>query len=100
MLLISMSPGIILVHHSVGDVQVTYFSEGNGHSWVVGWGKNAPQRPHHRDSALRMQDSGNWNVFHSKEPNPNILVGALVGGPKDVSGEWADDRSEIGRAHV
>ncbi len=44
-------------------------------SYVVGFGDNSPQRPHHRSS------SGNSS---GSEPNEHILYGALVGGPTAV----------------
>lgn len=34
-----------------------------------------------------------WSHFHSPAPNPQILHGALVGGP-DINDNWADDRSD------
>ena len=51
---------------------------------LIGFGKDYPRNPHHRDSALKLKDSGNWDLFKSSSAeytNPNLLVGALVGGP-------------------
>ena len=47
--------------------------------------------PHHRDSALTMEESGDANAFTYKEVNANSLVGALVGGPNRQD-EWLDSR--------
>ncbi len=46
-------------------------------SYVVGFGNNYPQQPHHRGS-----HDGSWSTFHVDEPNKHILYGALVGGLK------------------
>ena len=45
--------------------------------YVVGFGNNYPQQPHHRGS-----HDGSWSTFHVDEPNKHILYGALVGGLK------------------
>ena len=61
-------------------------------SFVVGYGKGAPQRPHHRASSCPpMPDACSWDAFNNPGPNPQTLFGALVGGPgKDDS--YKDDR--------
>ena len=41
-------------------------------SYVVGFGKNSPQQPHHRAAGSDLNQPG---------PNEHILYGALVGGP-------------------
>jgi endoglucanase len=64
-----------------------------GHSWVIGFGRNPPQRPHHRDSALHMHESGDWEAFKRSGPNPNQLIGGLCGGPLE-DGQWEDDRED------
>ena len=65
-----------------------------GHSFVIGFGKKPPKCPHHRDSALKMSQSGDWEAFN-KNPggNPNELTGGLCGGPL-VDGSWKDDRQD------
>lgn len=35
-----------------------------------------------------------WDHFHAPGPNPQILHGALVGGP-DINDNWHDDRSDF-----
>ena len=64
-----------------------------GHSWVVGFGKRPPRRPHHRDAALHMHESGDWDAFNRPGPNPNQVVGGLCGGPL-ADGRWTDDRAD------
>jgi Glycosyl hydrolase family 9 len=73
--------------------QICYLLGASGHSWVVDYGYKPPKRPHHRDAALTMAQSGDWNVFNSSAPSPNVLSGALVGGPLE-DGSWSDDRQD------
>lgn len=54
-------------------------------SFVVGYGGDYPQYVHHRGSSIPVdaktgcEDGFQW--LHSSNPNPNLAVGALVGGP-------------------
>jgi endoglucanase len=45
-------------------------------SYVVGFGNNFPQQPHHRAAS-----GVGWDEFNSDQPNAHVLAGALVGGP-------------------
>ena len=45
-------------------------------SYVVGYGENSPQQPHHRAAS-----GMSWDDFNSDQPNEHVLYGALVGGP-------------------
>jgi endoglucanase len=55
-------------------------------SYMVGFGKNYPQRPHHRSSSGNAGDS---------QPNQHILYGALVGGPGSVNDfDYNDSRGD------
>ncbi len=56
-------------------------------SYVVGYGANAPKRPHHRTAHGSWCDSQNVPPAHR-----HVLYGALVGGP-DKSGAYTDDIS-------
>ncbi|GLT78106.1 hypothetical protein SLA2020_496520 [Shorea laevis] len=69
-------------------------------SYMVGYGSNYPQRVHHRGSSIVSirEDSkfvacregyGTW--FSRKASDPNLLTGALVGGP-DAYDNFADER--------
>ncbi|KAK1306303.1 Endoglucanase 8 [Acorus calamus] len=68
-------------------------------SYMVGYGDKFPQRIHHRGSSLPSVDAhpqplgchGGTPYFESLNPNPNILVGAIVGGP-NISDAYSDDR--------
>lgn len=70
-------------------------------SYMVGYGPRYPQRIHHRGSSLpsmaahpaKIQCSSGFSVMNSQSPNPNILVGAIVGGP-DEHDRFPDERSD------
>ncbi|XP_061337368.1 endoglucanase 9-like [Gastrolobium bilobum] len=71
-------------------------------SYMVGYGPNFPKRIHHRGSSLPSVvshpqtigcDGGFQPFYYSMNPNPNILVGAIVGGPNQNDG-FPDDRSD------
>lgn len=70
-------------------------------SYLVGYGPNYPKRVHHRGASIVSykknkgfigctQGYDNW--YGSQEPNPNVLVGALVGGP-DGQDNFEDRRN-------
>ncbi|XP_058077027.1 endoglucanase 17 [Magnolia sinica] len=70
-------------------------------SYMVGYGGRYPQRIHHRGSSLpsiathpaKIQCSSGFTAMKSESPNPNILVGAVVGGP-DAHDRFPDERSD------
>lgn len=77
-----------------------------GMSYMVGFGEKYPQKIHHRGSSLpsvqqKAQHFGCSDAFqsyyHSAEPNPNILIGAVVGGP-DHNDEFKDDRDNFAQS--
>eukprot|EP00253_Pinus_taeda_P015000 PITA_15000 len=86
--------------------QVDYILGDNplGISYIVGYGAKFPEHIHHRGSSLpsihmhpqKISCNDGFQAFHSNAPNPNILVGAVVGGP-DNSDHFPDDRN--GYAH-
>ncbi|KAG8365099.1 hypothetical protein BUALT_Bualt18G0069000 [Buddleja alternifolia] len=82
--------------------QVDYILGSNpmGLSYLVGYGSAYPMRVHHRGASTTsykddkvfvgcMQGYHTW--FGRHDPNPNVLVGALVGGP-DKNDEFRDKR--------
>ncbi|MED6131534.1 hypothetical protein PIB30_010581 [Stylosanthes scabra] len=87
--------------------QVDYILGDNpkGLSYMVGYSNYYPQRIHHRGSSLpSIKDhpqviacKDGTIYFNSTGPNPNVLVGAIVGGPgkDDV---YVDDRSDFKRS--
>lgn len=69
-------------------------------SYLVGYGPKYPTRVHHRGASVVSyrenkgfigctQGYDDW--YGRSEPNPNVVVGALVGGP-DREDEFSDDR--------
>uniref|UniRef100_A0A0D6R7H6 Endoglucanase n=1 Tax=Araucaria cunninghamii TaxID=56994 RepID=A0A0D6R7H6_ARACU len=69
-------------------------------SYMVGYGSNYPRQVHHRassivsykvDSSFVTCRGGYATWFSSKGSDPNVLVGALVGGP-DQNDNFADER--------
>ena len=55
-----------------------------GRSFVVGYGKDPPERAHHRGASCRPGDCSGAQLA-TPEPNPNVITGALVGGaPQQV----------------
>ncbi|KAK8723947.1 hypothetical protein OTU49_011622 [Cherax quadricarinatus] len=62
-------------------------------SFVVGYGVNPPQKPHHRSSSCPDPPEDCSNGFSNPGPNPQTLYGALVGGPAQ-DGSYNDDRGD------
>ncbi|KAK4753839.1 hypothetical protein SAY87_001943 [Trapa incisa] len=81
--------------------QVDYILGDNplGMSYMVGYGTRYPRRIHHRASSLpsvqahpaRIGCKAGSRYYISPDPNPNLLVGAVVGGP-NVTDAFPDSR--------
>lgn len=82
--------------------QIDYILGSNpmGVSYLVGYGPKFPQKVHHRGASIGSyrenkdfigckQGYDDW--YESPDPNPNILSGALVGGP-DSEDQFKDER--------
>lgn len=69
--------------------QADYVLGSTGRSFVVGFGVNSPENPHHRTA------HGAWENNCSGQPleSRHVLVGALVGGP-DANDGYVDLRSD------
>ncbi|RAL52230.1 hypothetical protein DM860_016079 [Cuscuta australis] len=75
-------------------------------SYMVGYGDKYPQRIQHRGSSLPSIEAHPQHIgckdgtpyFQSPKPNPNILIGALVGGPNDGTDHFPDDRVDAGQS--
>ena len=66
-----------------------------GRSYVVGFGENPPQRPHHSGSSCPLRPAScSWPQLDSPDPNPQVLNGALVGGP-GADGSYTDYRKDF-----
>jgi hypothetical protein len=86
------------------NMQVDYILGSNplSMSYMVGYGQKFPQRIHHRASSLPSIDQhpskinckGGSIYFESQNPNPNVLIGAVVGGP-NINDEYVDSRADF-----
>ncbi|XWS45539.1 hypothetical protein CRYUN_Cryun15aG0145100 [Craigia yunnanensis] len=67
-------------------------------SYLVGYGSSYPKYVHHRGSSIPVDaDTGCKDGFkwlYSDNPNPNIAVGALVGGPS-LNESYSDTRINV-----
>ncbi|CAI9755039.1 unnamed protein product [Fraxinus pennsylvanica] len=90
---------------SVVKSQVDYILGSNpmGMSYLVGYGPTYPMWVHHRGASMESyreskgfvgctQGYDNW--YGRQDPNPNVLVGALVGGPDNMD-EFRDRRGNF-----
>ncbi|KAJ4909497.1 Six-hairpin glycosidase protein [Raphanus sativus] len=88
---------------SLSKQQVDYILGNNPikMSYMVGFGPSFPMRIHHRASSLTSRGllskpfncTEGFQFYHTQNPNPNILTGAIVGGP-DKNDEYPDKRDE------
>ncbi|XP_022928924.1 endoglucanase 4-like [Cucurbita moschata] len=91
-----------LVQVAKGQVDYILGSNPLGMSYMVGYGSKFPQRIHHRASSLpsmadhpqRIACSNGHPYFESNNPNPNLLIGAVVGGP-DNKDSYEDSRVDF-----
>ncbi|OEL20365.1 Endoglucanase 19 [Dichanthelium oligosanthes] len=75
-----------------------------GTSYMVGFGARYPRRLHHRGASMpsvrahpgRIGCDEGFRYLHSSEPDANVLVGAVVGGP-DARDAFVDDRDGYGQ---
>ena len=75
--------------------QLDYILGDAGHSYVVGYGKNPPRRPHHAASSCPSPPATcDWSNLSKPGPNPHVLEGAMVGGPEAADDAWEDDRAD------
>ncbi|XP_077863410.1 endoglucanase E-4-like [Saccoglossus kowalevskii] len=80
--------------------QLNYILGDTGRSYVCGFGKNPPVQPHHRSSSCPdLPETCAWGAFRSPDPNPQILYGALVGGP-DGNDDYEDTREDYYKNEV
>ncbi|XP_002737112.2 endoglucanase F-like [Saccoglossus kowalevskii] len=81
-----------------GKQQIDYMLGDSGRSFVVGFGVNPPQSPHHRASSCTEVKCGSV-ALNSADVNPNVLQGALVGGP-DIQDNYIDNRKDYVKNEV
>ncbi|XP_054816963.1 endoglucanase 8-like [Prosopis cineraria] len=87
--------------------QVDYILGSNplGMSYMVGYGNKFPQKIHHRGSTLPSLDQHPQQIkcrdgdqyFQTNAPNPNVLVGAVIGGPAEDDA-FEDSRYNVGQS--
>ena len=81
------------VYRNFAKKQIHYMLGDSGRSFVVGFGHNPPQRPHHSSSSCPSAPMKcDWRNFDDPKPNAHVLKGALVGGP-DENDNYEDDRT-------
>lgn len=67
-------------------------------SYVVEYGNNYPKHVHHRGASIpndnkKYSCNDGWKWYGSHQPNPNTIIGAMVGGPNQFD-EYKDIRSD------
>ncbi|CAL1530777.1 unnamed protein product [Lymnaea stagnalis] len=79
--------------------QINYILGDNSHdggcySYEIGYGTKYPLQPHHRAASCpdRPAPCG-YNEANAAGPNPQVLVGALVGGPEEMD-NYVDSRTD------
>ncbi|KAL6326512.1 hypothetical protein AAG906_008374 [Vitis piasezkii] len=103
----SISPDDLI---SFARSQVDYILGKNpkGMSYMVGYGSSFPQQVHHRGASIvSIHENGapvtcqegfdKW--YNRQAPNPNVLEGAIVGGP-DQGDNYGDSRSNFQQAEA
>jgi hypothetical protein len=86
-------------YRDFGRQQIGYALGDSGRSFVVGFGVNPPQRPHHRASSCPDRPGSCDNGLNNPGPNPQTLYGALVGGP-GINDDYEDDRNDYVKNEV
>uniref|UniRef100_F6RXE4 cellulase n=2 Tax=Ciona intestinalis TaxID=7719 RepID=F6RXE4_CIOIN len=85
-----------------GIRQISYLLGGNKkrQSFVVGFGRISPTQPLHKGSSCPLPPNRCGHTFKNRDqPNPNILYGALVGGPTPLD-DFSDLRTEEEQSRV
>ncbi|KAF7102113.1 hypothetical protein CFC21_103298 [Triticum aestivum] len=87
--------------------QVDYILGKNpaGRSYMVGFGARFPERAHHRGASMpsvrahpgQIGCDAGFQYLHAGGANPNVLVGAVVGGPDSRDG-FDDDRGNYAQS--
>ncbi|XP_026433542.1 endoglucanase 25-like, partial [Papaver somniferum] len=87
------------VMHDFAKTQIDYILGKNPRkmSYVVGYGQRYPKYVHHRAASIPKKKikytcEGGWKWRDTKKPDPNTIIGAMVGGPDKHDG-FRDVRS-------
>ncbi|MDA3849979.1 MAG: glycoside hydrolase family 9 protein, partial [Spirochaetaceae bacterium] len=81
-------PALADKYTSFAKDQVDYALGSTGRSYMIGFGTNPPEHPHHRTAQGSWEDNMNVPAYHR-----HVLVGALVGGPGS-SDDYTDSVSD------
>ncbi|XP_046572617.1 endoglucanase E-4-like isoform X1 [Haliotis rubra] len=83
-----------------GEIDYVFGDNPSHMSYQIGFGSNYPKRPHHRGSSCPDRPAKcDWQAFSNPGPNPQLLKGAMVGGP-DASDTYADKRDDYVKNEV
>ena len=91
---------VVWAHHArcFARQQMNYIMGSTGHSFVTDWGFNPPEKPHHRPASCgyvlleEICTLATWG--NTQRAFPNVLTGALVGGP-NLYDEWEDNHLDF-----
>ena len=75
----------------------------SGRSFVVGFGRSPPQQPAHCGASCAAplgERSDARSAFERRAANHHTRVGALIAGPDDADGTFADNRANLAQSHV
>ncbi|KAF4527170.1 hypothetical protein B566_EDAN006095 [Ephemera danica] len=73
--------------------QVHYILGDTGRSFMIGFGRDYPRKPHHSASSCPDKPARcGWDQLNSPANNPHTLIGAIVGGP-DRNDRYTDTRN-------
>jgi len=79
----------VKVYRDFSKSQVDYALGSTGRSYVIGFGKDYPEHPHHRTA------QGSWcDNKYTPDYSRHTIVGALIGGP-DATDSFTDDAGEF-----
>ncbi|XP_053379200.1 endoglucanase F-like isoform X2 [Mercenaria mercenaria] len=82
------------VYRKWAESQIDYILGDTGRSFVVGFGTNPPEQPHHRGSSCPMKPAPCASFqMNLDAPNPHVLYGAVVGGP-GKNDDYTDKRTD------
>ncbi|RVW40139.1 Endoglucanase 23 [Vitis vinifera] len=96
---------LVEVSKSQDKGELHFRKQSIGMSYMVGYGDKFPNRIHHRGSSLpsmeahpdRIDCNGGTPYFQTQDPNPNLLTGAVVGGPAPDD-SYADSRADVSQS--
>ncbi|OUZ99289.1 Glycoside hydrolase [Macleaya cordata] len=81
----------VLRHFAISQVDYILGANPRNMSYLVGYGTRFPKHVHHRGASIprdgtKYSCTGGWKWRDSRNPNPNTITGAMVGGPGKFDG--------------